>query len=97
MTGINDPDEPSVVDIAVQFMAQQPGGAERVLALHRPLADGLCAACLTTVTRWPCSIASLALLARPHIGSTNAIATPVPADREGYRGPPARSRRNPRR
>jgi hypothetical protein len=52
------------VDAAVQFMAQQDGGAERVLAIHRRLPDGRCRGCLTTVTTWPCPVAHLALRAQ---------------------------------
>jgi hypothetical protein len=53
------------VEAAIQFMAQQHGGAERVLSIHRRLPDGRCRGCLTTVTTWPCPVAHLALLAQP--------------------------------
>jgi hypothetical protein len=56
------------VEAAVQFMAQQIGGAERVLAIHRRLPDGRCRGCLTTVTTWPCPVAHLALRARDQRG-----------------------------
>lgn len=52
------------VDAAIQFMAQQDGGAERVLAIHRRLPDGRCRGCLTSVTAWPCPIAQLAMQAQ---------------------------------
>jgi hypothetical protein len=52
------------VEAAIQFMAQQRGGAERVLSIHRRLPDGRCRGCLTTVTTWPYPVAHLALLAQ---------------------------------
>lgn len=42
------------VDAAIQFMAQQGGGAERVLAIHRRLPDGRCRGCLTTAPTCLC-------------------------------------------
>jgi hypothetical protein len=60
----NPPDtELTVIDVAVQFMAG-PGRAERLLAVHRRLPDGLCAGCLTQLTKWPCPVASIALQAQ---------------------------------
>ncbi len=52
------------VDAAIHFMAQQNGGVERVLKIHRRLRDGRCRGCLTTVTTWPCPVARLALRAQ---------------------------------
>jgi hypothetical protein len=52
------------IDVAIRFMAQQPGGAERVLAIHRRLPDGRCRGCLTTVTMWPCPVARFAIRAQ---------------------------------
>lgn len=52
-----------VIETAVDFMAHQ-GNVERVLTAHRRLADGLCSGCLTQVTRWPCSVAAIALRAQ---------------------------------
>lgn len=66
MTGRPRAGERSVIDMAVQFMAQQPGGPERALALHRRLQDGACNGCLTIPATWPCSVANLALLALQH-------------------------------
>ena len=57
-------DDATDVDVAIHFMAQQPGGAERVLAIHRQLADGRCRGCLTTVTTWPCPVARFAMRAQ---------------------------------
>lgn len=56
-------DQPTVIDVAVQFIASQPGRVERLLELHHRLPDGLCSGCLAQVTKWPCSVANLALLA----------------------------------
>jgi hypothetical protein len=58
------PADATGVDVAIQFMAQQQGGAERVLAIHRRLPDGRCRGCLTTASRWPCPVARLALRAQ---------------------------------
>jgi hypothetical protein len=52
-----------VIDVAIEFIAH-PGNAERALAVHRKLADGLCAGCLTQLARWPCSVAHIALQAQ---------------------------------
>jgi hypothetical protein len=52
------------IDVAIRFMAKQPGGAERVLAIHRRLPDGRCRGCLTTVTMWPCPVARFAIRAQ---------------------------------
>lgn len=48
---------------AVAFMAAQPGGAQRTLALHRRRPDGYCAGCVHTLSRWPCTVARIALTA----------------------------------
>jgi hypothetical protein len=56
--------DPSAFDIAVQVVAHQPGMAERILAVHRRLPDGLCCGCLTSLTEWPCTVASIALQAQ---------------------------------
>ena len=56
----------SVIDIAVRFVADQPGGVDRMLARHYLLPDGLCAGCVTNLTRWPCFAANLALSAQRH-------------------------------
>jgi hypothetical protein len=48
---------------AVAFMAAQPGGAERTLALHRRRPDGYCTGCVHTLSHWPCTVARIALCA----------------------------------
>lgn len=48
---------------AIQFLAVR-GNAERALAQHRQLADGLCSGCLTQLARWPCPVATFALMAQ---------------------------------
>lgn len=58
------PRESCVIEAAVDFLASEPGRADRALAKHRKLADGLCAGCLTSLTRWPCPIANIALMAQ---------------------------------
>ena len=56
-------------DAVTRFIASQPGGIDRLLAEHRPDANGRCCGCRTPGTgtpdkRWPCSIASFATAAR---------------------------------
>jgi hypothetical protein len=58
------PTDPPAVEVAIRFMTEQNGGPERVLRIHRRLADGRCRGCLTTVTTWPCPVAHLALRAQ---------------------------------
>jgi hypothetical protein len=48
---------------AVAFMASQPGGAERTLAAHRRRPDGYCSGCVSTLSKWPCTVAHIALTA----------------------------------
>lgn len=48
---------------AVAFMATQPGGAERTLAVHRRRPDGYCTGCVHTLAHWPCTVARIALTA----------------------------------
>ena len=45
---------------AIAFIAAQPSGPGRLLAIHAPLPDGTCRGCLTHATRWPCTIAAFA-------------------------------------
>jgi hypothetical protein len=49
---------------AVAFVAAQPGGPARLSALHQAQPNGLCAGCVATPTRWPCSVARIAVAAR---------------------------------
>lgn len=64
MTSPDESTEPKCIDTAVQFVADQPGGADRTLARHRRLPDGACAGCLSHPTRWPCTAAAIAQRAR---------------------------------
>jgi hypothetical protein len=48
---------------AVAFMAAQPGGPERTLAVHRRRPDGYCTGCVHTLSHWPCTVARVALSA----------------------------------
>lgn len=57
---------------AARFIAAQPGGADRLLAKHRPDANGRCCGCSTPGTgtpdkRWPCSIFTLATNAQAQL------------------------------
>ena len=49
------------IDTAIGFVATQEGGPGRILTTHERLPDGTCRGCLTTSTRWPCSVAAIAL------------------------------------
>lgn len=53
-----------VIQTAVWFVATQAGGPARILAAHRRLPDGICAGCVTTPTRWPCTAAAIAVTAQ---------------------------------
>jgi hypothetical protein len=49
------------VQSAVQFIAEQFGGPQRVLAHHRKTSSGLCAACSSVHhVLWPCLTATMA-------------------------------------
>jgi hypothetical protein len=60
MTERDEPPGRTSFDAAVDFVADQPGGPERTLALHHRLADGYCAGCLSRPTPWPCTAAAIA-------------------------------------
>jgi hypothetical protein len=51
------------IEEAIRFMAVR-GNADRALTRHRRLADGLCSGCLTQLARWPCPVATFALMAQ---------------------------------
>jgi len=50
----------SVIEVAVRFVASQPGGAGRILTIHYRRPNGICAGCSTTPVRWPCAAARIA-------------------------------------
>ncbi|WP_214401152.1 hypothetical protein [Pseudonocardia lacus] len=53
----------SCIEVAADFVAAQPDGPRRALALHSRRPDGTCAGCRTTPTPWPCTTATIARLA----------------------------------
>lgn len=55
---------PAAVDAAIEFVAQQPGGARRILLAHDRRRDGTCGGCLTSPVAWPCVVSIIALRAR---------------------------------
>lgn len=57
-------DTASAVAAAVAFVATQAGGAERILKQHYALPSGMCAGCQVVPTRYPCTAARIAELAR---------------------------------
>ena len=50
----------SAIETAIRFVAAQPGGAGKILATHFRRANGLCAGCTATPTRWPCPVSGIA-------------------------------------
>jgi hypothetical protein len=57
---------------AVDFVAAQPGGAERILRVHAKRSDGMCSGCTVALTRYPCQVARIALIARARLARSNA-------------------------
>jgi hypothetical protein len=49
------------IGVAAAFMAAEPGGAQRVLGVHRRQPDGWCSGCIYRPVRWPCPAAHIAL------------------------------------
>jgi hypothetical protein len=61
-------DESGQIRSAIWFISTQLGGIQRVLTRHKKAESGLCAACSSvTPVRWPCPIASMALLAKAQL------------------------------
>lgn len=48
---------------AVDFVSEQPGGAQKLLDRHRRRSDGNCSCCVGRSTPWPCTAAVIAQLA----------------------------------
>lgn len=77
-----------VIDAAVRFVAAQADGPARLLATHFRLTGGSCAGCMTTMARWPCSVARIAHVATaarndkppapPHIPRDATASAPEP-------------------
>lgn len=57
---IVDVPRPSVIEAAVRFVVAQPGGAQKILTVHRRRNNGLCAGCSTNPVKWPCSVGVIA-------------------------------------
>lgn len=60
MSSMNGASRPHAVEIAVQFVAAQTGGAARILTEHHRRKNGYCGGCVAIPTRWPCTAASIA-------------------------------------
>jgi hypothetical protein len=56
----------AAVDAAIEFVAMRSEGPARILMLHYPLSNGICAGCTASATRYPCLAARIAELARLH-------------------------------
>jgi hypothetical protein len=50
----------NAVEAAIVFVAEQPGGARRILLEHHRRDDGMCAGCLTVPVPWPCVVGVIA-------------------------------------
>lgn len=50
----------TAVEMAIRFVAAQPGGAGKILSAHCRRPNGLCAGCAATPTRWPCPVGRIA-------------------------------------
>lgn len=74
------PDDENPIASAIEFVAAQPGGPERLLRRHSRDGQGYCSSCGVGVcpVRWPCTIAAIASAAR------DRLATGTP-DEERYR------------
>jgi hypothetical protein len=55
----------NAVEAAIRFVAEQPGGARRILLEHHRRDDGQCAGCLTVPVSWPCVVGVIATKALP--------------------------------
>lgn len=58
------PNVADCIDVAVEFLARQPGAVDRALAMHQSDSGGWCTECRVTPVRWPCTTAGIALRAR---------------------------------
>jgi hypothetical protein len=56
----------SAVEYAIEFVATQAGGAERILEQHYPMPSRVCAGCAVVPTEYPCQAARIAEHARQH-------------------------------
>ena len=77
------------VNAAVEFVALQLAGPERILARHYPTVHGTCAGCVATPVRCPCSAARIANLALNHPAYQAGV---LPAARFGAAARPDRHR-----
>ena len=48
------------VEAAIRFVAEQPGGARRILLEHHRRDDNMCGGCLTVPVSWPCVVGVIA-------------------------------------
>jgi hypothetical protein len=62
----------SCIDAAADFVAGQPGAAQRILDRHRRNPTGNCTGCLHAPTPWPCTLATIARLASRQDHSADA-------------------------
>lgn len=53
----------SAVEAAIEFVATQPAGPEKMLNRHYPRRGGMCAGCVAKPTRYPCQSARIGQLA----------------------------------
>jgi hypothetical protein len=79
-----DPDPTDgCIAVAARFVANQPGGIDRILHAHRRRSDGSCTHHAHTATPWPCSAVTITHAAQQNTGCDHVPASgPAGQDRE---------------
>jgi hypothetical protein len=58
------PKRPPPIFAAIEFVAAQPGGPDRILRRHRAARNGTCTGCTVAATTYPCQAARIAQIAQ---------------------------------
>jgi hypothetical protein len=74
-------DRYTAIEAAAELMATNPGAAERTLELHDRRPDGRCTGCASPLTRWPCTIVTIARRAVDLRAAAGAVRPRGAADR----------------
>jgi hypothetical protein len=84
VAAVNPPDRDDApaacIAVAARFVANQPGGVDRILDAHRRRPDGSCTCHAHTVTPWPCSAVTIAHAAQQHAAVRDPARIWPPAD-----------------
>ena len=78
------PNVAACIDAAARFLADQPGGVERILAAHRRREDGRCVTC-TRADHWPCTMVAIARRANAYLSVPGPGASESVLKRPGRR------------